>query len=54
MIIESQLINYHKVRNLFMNQNSSVTLVTTWMTDRVGYLPLGLLSLWLLEMIWRR
>jgi len=37
-----------------MDQNSSVRIETTWMTDRDGDLPLGLLSVYVLELIWRR
>ena len=37
-----------------MKQNSSLRIVTIWMTDRDVGLPLGLLSLWVLELIWRK
>jgi hypothetical protein len=55
MINESQfIINYHNVRNLFMNQNITARIVTNWMTDRDGDFLLGLLSVWVLELICRR
>jgi hypothetical protein len=48
------MLNYHSVRNLFMDKNSSVRIVITCMIDRDGNLPLGLLSVWVLELFWRR